>query len=108
MGPCAKVVVRCTLIGTDGRRWIGYNDCRRPQAVCPREKGEGYDKCKLICDQQFHAETDAIDQAGPAAVGGVAYIEFLRDPQRPHVCPVCREAMKGMNITWHLGAPPNE
>lgn len=101
LGPCAKVRVRCTLIAADGRVWVGENDCRNPQPVCPREPGEGYAKCKSICDQPGHAEEMALAQAGEAARGAVAYVEHKR------VCAGCQAALAAAGVReWRLGPPP--
>lgn len=45
---------------------IGTNYCKNPQLVCPREimnckTGEGYELCKNICNQEYHAEIDSIN-----------------------------------------------
>lgn len=61
---CAKKRVSCHLY-FDDRMFIsvGYNDVDTPQEVCPRDKGEGYHKCKTVCGQQSHAEVAAIQNA---------------------------------------------
>jgi hypothetical protein len=60
VGPCAKRQVVCTITARDGQQFIGRNDCRRPQPNCPREPGEGYDKCGTVCQQIAHAEVVAV------------------------------------------------
>ena len=75
MGPCAKQTVKCTIITPEGNRYVGTNACARPQAVCPREPGEGYAKCISICDQKGHAEEQALRAAGLFAKGAHAYVE---------------------------------
>lgn len=104
-GKCAKVVVRCTIVSPNGERFIGENWVRKPQKSCPREAGEGYDKCRTVCDQYAHAELDAIEHGGFSAIGGTAYVEFLRD--RPgHVCDDCARVLGLYGISWVLGPPP--
>ena len=63
-GPCAKRSVECTLFDPEGYVYIGRNDCANPQPTCPRLPGEGYEKCKSICDQAGHAEIEALRAAG--------------------------------------------
>ena len=71
-GPCAKRQVVCTIVGINGARYIGENDCANPQKVCPRLEGEGYEKCTSVCQQVGHAETEALKKAGMNARGGHA------------------------------------
>ena len=60
---CAKHVTACTIYTKDGLKIYGENYCLNPQEVCPREEGEGYEKCKTICKQVGHAEEVAIMKA---------------------------------------------
>lgn len=75
MGPCAKTTTRCTLVTPAGEHIVGTNECRNPQPVCPRLPGEGYEKCKSICDQVGHAEVVAVARAGAKARGAKAFLE---------------------------------
>jgi hypothetical protein len=101
-GPCAKAVVRCTLIATNGARFIGENRCANPQASCPRASGEGYEKCTTICRQLGHAETEALEAAGSSASGAHAFVEG-----RSYVCRSCQEALFGAGVrSLTLGSPP--
>lgn len=103
-GPCAKLVVRCTLITPDGRRFVGENSCANPQPVCPRLPGEGYDKCKTVCQQAGHAEIVALQHAGAAAAGAHAYIEG-----HTHVCRDCQETLVAAGVhAFTVGQPPKE
>lgn len=104
MGPCAKVVVTCTIVATDGERFVGTNACTRPQSVCPRLEGEGYEKCHTICGQLGHAEEQALRLAGSKAVGARAYVEGHR-----YACANCQvELFKAKIDALTIGAPPNE
>lgn len=85
---CAKARVFLTLINPDGRTWTGENWCQTPQAVCPRLPGEGYEKCKTICNQVGHAEIDALRLAGEGAKESTA---ILRG--HTYACQSCQEAM---------------
>lgn len=99
-GPCAKRVVKATLVCLDGSRFVGTNDCMTPQKTCPRESGEGYGKCASVCRQPGHAERVAIKAAGPKANGATMYIEGI-----DWSCDDCQRAMRDCGITWHFGPP---
>lgn len=71
-GPCAKRQVICVIVAINGKRYVGENDCANPQVQCPRLPGEGYEKCRTICQQAGHAEAEAVKAAGPNARGGHA------------------------------------
>lgn len=74
-GPCAKRQVVCVIIDAENyRSFRGENDCSNPQAVCPREPGEGYEKCQSVCGQAGHAEIEAVRAAGEFARGGTAQL----------------------------------
>jgi len=107
---CAKAQVRCTIITTQGVRYVGTNACAHPQQVCPRLPGEGYAKCTDVCGQFGHAEIIALAMArhGSRAgmhhlLGATAYVEHKR------VCGTCRIALEKVGIyNIVLGAPPHE
>lgn len=101
-GPCAKVVVTCTLVMPDGARVVGTNYCRNPQDVCPRVPGEDYIKCRTICDQPGHAEIIALSRAAWNARGAHAYVEG-----NTYLCRPCQEALFGAGVVAvSIGAPP--
>lgn len=103
-GACAKLVVRCTLVTPVGVRFVGENWCANPQPTCPREPGEGYDKCKSVCQQYGHAEEVALLLAGCAASGSHAYVEG-----HDHACRNCQKALFGAGVAaLTIGAPPTE
>ena len=62
-GLCAKRPVACILIDRKGNRIEGTNWCVNPQKVCPRQEGDDYSKCSTICEQNSHAEIDALRRA---------------------------------------------
>lgn len=64
-GPCAKRRVVCYLYAQGEEQYDirGENDCANPQPTCPRLPGEGYEKCKDICQQAGHAEMVALRKA---------------------------------------------
>lgn len=88
-GACAKKMVKCVIVPTrGGEAVVGENWCANPQTECPREEGEGYEKCKTICGQMYHAEEDAIRLAGANAVGARAYLYG-----HTYYCRNCQEAL---------------
>lgn len=60
---CAKHRTTCKIITKDGQEFNGENYCLVPQEVCPRDTGEGYEKCKTICFQIGHGEEVALMKA---------------------------------------------
>ena len=103
---CAKQLVTATVVALDGRRFVGTNACAKPQVVCPRAgmpTGEGYELCTSVCEQQGHAEVQALRAAGPAAVGATMYLHghtYACD----HCVAVCRAA--GV-VGLVIGPPPD-
>lgn len=89
---CAKKKVLCFLVSEDLEMFIGENTCLNPQPVCPRELGEGYEKCKTICQQTAHAEVNAIAQAGDKARGSKAFVLHKR------VCCDCQVALEKAGV----------
>ncbi|WP_143328217.1 hypothetical protein [Caballeronia pedi] len=96
--------MKCTLIARDGERFVGENLCAVPQVVCPREPGEGYDKCITICGQSGHAETMALAAAGDKARGARAYVEG-----HGYACRDCQIQLFSSGVeALTIGAPPVE
>lgn len=101
-GPCAKTVVRCTIVSVRGKRYVGENWCANPQSTCPRKLGEDYTKCKTICRQPGHAEEDALRVAGGQARGARAYLEGIT-----YACRSCQEQLYDAGVeSIHRGPPP--
>ena len=92
-GPCAKVIITCTLIAPDGQRFVGTNLCENPQKECPRGYGEGYEKCKSICKQVGHAEITALLAAGEKSAGATAVLSG-----HTYYCRECQEALFGAGV----------
>ncbi len=97
-GPCAKRRVTCILINANRDQVAGENDCANPQATCPRAPGEGYEKCKSVCGQAGHAETEAIARAqrlGMDLTGASAHIHG-----HYHACEPCARALAQAGVSW--------
>ncbi len=92
-GPCAKTKVTAVLVSEDGEGFIGENDCLNPQTVCPREGGEGYEKCASVCRQTGHAEENAIRKAGDKAKGAVIYLQG-----HTYACNSCKAAAQDAGV----------
>lgn len=76
MGKCVKQTT-IAIIENNGRYWVGSNWVENQQSECPRKDlptGVGYELCKNICNQPYHAEVDACHQAGKGAEGGTLYL----------------------------------
>ena len=93
LGKCAKSEVKCTIISVNNEVFVGKNWCENPQDICPRKKGEGYDKCTSVCGQYGHAEINALSLAGKKAKGGKVFLEG-----HTHACKDCQEALYGAGI----------
>jgi deoxycytidylate deaminase len=94
-GKCAKLTTIAIIIN-NGQFWIGSNYCYNPQKECPRGKlptGEGYELCKEICDQKYHAEVDACINAGINTDGGDLYLIG-----HYYCCNDCKKVMKEFGI----------
>lgn len=105
LGPCAKVTVTCTLIDYAGRKVVGTNACANPQRECPRLSGEDYTKCTTVCNQQGHAEIQALRAAGIFVAGGArgarAYLQG-----HTYACRECQEALFAAGVlSITVGAP---
>jgi hypothetical protein len=96
---CAKAFVSAELTAVTGEVFSGTNFCHRPQKQCPREAGDGYDKCLSICMQDGHAEQMAVKyciRAGVDPTGGQMKVKHKR------VCDGCQKLMKAYGITWKI------
>lgn len=89
---CAK---RCVIaiIEKDGKYYSGSNWCRNPQKKCLRLPDEDYSKCKTICEQDEHAELDAIKNAKGDTKGGIMYLIG-----HDHCCDNCLKAVRKAGI----------
>jgi deoxycytidylate deaminase len=92
---CAKTTVTCVITAQNGEQFVGTNACANPQPTCPRLPGEGYKKCAVICQQQGHAEAQAVRLAGHRAIGATAELYG-----HTYACQACQEALFAAGIRW--------
>ena len=98
MSLCAKQTVECIIIDKNGRQFYGSNACLNPQKACPRQPGEGYEKCKSICNQLGHAEEMALWNAqsnGAELAGAHAIVTG-----HTYACRDCQESLYEAGISW--------
>lgn len=95
-GPCAKRRVQCMLHFPGLAPIIGENDCANPQQTCPRLPGEGYEKCKTICQQGGHAEMAALEKAEKWDLSVAGWKATLRGHH--YFCEPCGLALKAAGI----------
>ena len=96
---CAKRKVFCTILTLDGGRVIAQNSCDNPQEVCPRNKGEDYEKCTSVCAQNGHAEMQALRCAKSHRFDLRGAKAILRG--HSYACRECQEALfdEGIYLT---------
>lgn len=92
-GPCAKRTTICIVRVKGGPSYIGTNDCANPQDACPRLPGEDYTKCRTICEQDGHAEIQALRMAGERARGADVLIKG-----HYYICEPCGRAMADAGV----------
>lgn len=93
--PCIKRQVYA-VVAKGLRTWTGGNWCSRKVKKCPRSgmpTGKGWDLCKKVCAQEYHAEMDALRLAGKNAKGAVMYLIG-----HTYICDECRRAAKKAGI----------
>lgn len=89
---CAKRYV-VAIIEKNGKYYVGSNWCRNQQKECPRLPDEDYSKCKTICEQDGHAEIDAIKNAKGDTEEAIMYLIG-----HDYCCEPCLASMKKAGI----------
>lgn len=78
MTPCFKRHVVAILVTESNETYHGVNWIENDEVKeCPRTEGEGYEKCKDVCRQKFHAERAAVNNcimAGGNPMGATLYL----------------------------------
>lgn len=93
---CAKQIVIAIVVTKDEKYFFGSNWCKNPQSECPRGSmptGVGYEKCKTVCNQPYHAEVDACKNAGKWARGATLYMIG-----HTYCCEKCKRIMRQYRI----------
>jgi deoxycytidylate deaminase len=75
----------------------GCNDCDNPQPTCPRSETDDYSKCVTVCEQQGHAEIQALRRAQRMGIdlrGATAYIYG-----HYWMCQDCGKALRDAGVT---------
>jgi deoxycytidylate deaminase len=75
---------------------IGTNEIHADIIECPRKgmkTGVGYELCRDICKQKYHAEVDACMKAGDRAKGGTLYLIG-----HTYCCDNCKNVMNEHGI----------
>jgi len=93
---CAKQTTVAIIMKNKKVIAIGTNWINIIQKECPRKNmpsGKGYELCKTICKQPYHAEVDACVQAGKRAEGGTLYLIG-----HTYSCENCKQVMRAHGI----------
>ena len=99
-GPCAKLQVECDIWHDSNIVGSGTNDCANPQETCPRLPGEGYEKCKSICQQGAHAEVKAIADMNARNNTVIGSFKMVEAHVYGHwfACRDCCDALKAAGV----------
>ena len=76
---------------------MGSNEIHADIGECPRKgmkTGEGYDLCKSVCNQRYHAEVDACHKAGPSKTKGATLYLI----GHTYCCDYCKNVMNDYGI----------
>jgi hypothetical protein len=101
-GPCAKRRTQAVLHCPDGQVFAAENVCLNPQPVCPREPGEGYAKCKSVCQQVGHSEAMVVAMAGPSAKGARMFVSHW------YACDACAAVSKAAGVAETIFTSPQD
>lgn len=105
MKHCLKQVVKA-LIYQRGEKLllVAYNDIENESvSECPRQgmlSGEGYELCKSICNQQGHAEIQAVDKA--IELGIDLSDCYLVIEGHSYICNECQSYMRKHGLTYWM------
>jgi deoxycytidylate deaminase len=96
MKQCKKLTTVAIIMKDNQLISIGTNEIHAVIDVCPRKDmptGVGYELCKSICHQEYHAEVDACIKAGDKANGGTLYLIG-----HTYCCDNCKKVMNEYGI----------
>jgi deoxycytidylate deaminase len=101
IGPCAKRRMVATVVAGE-QAFTAENLCWNAQETCPREPGEGYEKCQSICQQMGHGEERAIGAAllaGADVRGATCYVGHH------YACAACESLANKLGVRLVFTAP---
>lgn len=96
MKQCKKQTVVAVIMKDNQLISTGTNEIHADVDNCPRigmKAGEGYDLCKSICKQKYHAEEEACIVAGEKAKGATLHLIG-----HTYCCDNCIKVMKQYGI----------
>ena len=95
--PCFKREVCAVIMDRNGKIAVGENRIYNDDVdICPRLKGENYEKCTSVCKQKGHAEIMAIKDAKDKELELEGSILYLMGHYR--ICDNCESACKEVGI----------
>lgn len=99
--PCIKQSVYAMIKTVDGKMVFGTNKMLNNITICPREvegyaTGTGYHLCKEVCNQNAHAEVDAIQNAHKKDMNIIGSVLTLVG--HTYCCDNCIQVMKENGI----------
>ena len=96
MKACKKLTTLAVIIKAGKVVSFGTNEIENNIDICPRinlPTGEGYELCKSVCNQKYHAEERACVVAGMKAKGGTLYLFG-----HSYCCDNCKDVMNTYGI----------
>lgn len=96
MKQCKKQTVVAVIMKDNQLISTGTNEIHADVDNCPRigmKAGEGYELCKNICKQKYHAEEEACINAGEKAKGATLHLIG-----HTYCCDNCLNVMKKHGI----------
>lgn len=97
---CLKQRVNAVIVSKDNQIVFGTNNINNKVDCCPRansKSGEDYHFCKDVCNQNAHAEVDAINNALKNNIDINEATLYLIG--HTYCCNNCLENLKKYNIT---------
>lgn len=103
---CKKMQIGTCLATKDGKFIIGNNDTEIDIEECPRKDlptGKGYERCKDICKQNYHAEASAIENARKIGLETLGSVLFLYGHW--YCCDLCLGTMEKAGVIEYYVLP---
>jgi deoxycytidylate deaminase len=103
---CKKQTTLAIIMKDNKLISIGINEIKAEVIECPRmglPSGVGYELCKSICNQKYHAEVDACVKAGEMAKGATLYLIG-----HTYCCDNCKKTMDEYGIANVIVCPSDK